>query len=160
MNSSELWLGLAVVFGGLWSGLLLTITTILHPVYAAQDAAGFRHELGNFLPVARRSPTNYVCVIGLVAAPTGALVVLREQAWQTPFTLTAIGLALTVAGPLLMSRLLAEPNYEVILGWDPDHVPADWTRTRRTYFTLNWVRGAFTWAAFACFLAAAYTYVA
>jgi hypothetical protein len=33
----------------------------------------------------------------------------------TPFVLTAIGLALTVAGPRLASNPLAEPNYDVML---------------------------------------------
>lgn len=61
--STEIWLGTAVVLAGLWSGLLLTVTTILHPIYAARDARGFRQELGWFLPVARRSPTNYILVI-------------------------------------------------------------------------------------------------
>jgi hypothetical protein len=160
MTTIEIWLALAVVFGGLWSGLLLTVTTILHPIYARRDARGFREELGRFLPVARTSPTNYVCVVGLVVAPAAALVALRGQASTAPFVLTAVGLGLTVIGPLLTSRLLAEPNYEVILGWDPDHVPADWEVARRRYFALNWMRGGFTWAAFACFLAAAYAHLA
>jgi hypothetical protein len=159
MNNTEMWLGLAVVFAGLWSGLLLTLTTILHPIYAAQDARGFRQELGRFLPVARRSPTNYILVIGLVVAPTAALITLRHESSELPFQLTAIGLTLTVIGPLMTSRYLAEPNYDVILGWDPDSVPAGWKQTRRTYFALNWVRGALTWAAFGAFLAAAYSYL-
>ena len=33
--TAEIGLGLAVVCAGLWSGLLLTLTTILHPIYAA-----------------------------------------------------------------------------------------------------------------------------
>ena len=71
----------------------------------------------------------------------------------------AAGLALTVIGPLLTSRLLAEPTYDVILGWDPDAVPADWLAVRRRYFALNWVRAVFTWVAFALFLAASYVHL-
>ena len=33
---AEIGLGLSVVAAGLWSGLLLTVTTILHPMYASQ----------------------------------------------------------------------------------------------------------------------------
>lgn len=33
-------------------------------------------------------------------------------------------------------------------------MPADWEATRRRYFTLNWVRAATTWTAFALSLAA------
>jgi hypothetical protein len=56
---AEVGLGLSVVASGLWSGLLLTITTILHPLYAPQDAAGFATDMRRFLPIARRSrPTS------------------------------------------------------------------------------------------------------
>lgn len=156
---AEIGLGLAVVCAGLWSGLLLTLTTILHPIYAALDGKGFAAELRRFLPVARRSPTNYALVIGLVVGPVIALVGLRGDLSGAPFVLTATGLALTVAGPLLISNRLAEPNYDVILAWDPDALPADWKAVRRRYFALNWVRAALTWAAFALFLAATYTYL-
>lgn len=156
---TEIWLGLSLVFAGLWSGLLLTLTTILHPMFAAQDGGGFAADLRRFLPIARRSPTNYVIVIGIVLAPAGALIGLGDQPRGVPFVLTAIGLTLTIVGPLLVSRYLAEPNYDAILGWDPDAVPADWQATRRRYFALNWIRGVFTWTAFGLFLAAAYTYL-
>ena len=35
---AEIGLGLSIVSAGLWSGLLLTVTTILHPLYATQDS--------------------------------------------------------------------------------------------------------------------------
>lgn len=157
--STELWLGTAVVAAGLWSGLLLTVTTLLHPMYAAEDGAGFAHDLHRFLPVARRSPTNYLLVIALLVAPAGALVTLRDDGGMA-FALTAVGYALTVLGPFLTSRFLAEPNYEVIMAWDGDHLPADWQSIRHRYFALNWLRGGLTWAAFALFLAAAYVHLA
>jgi hypothetical protein len=153
---AEIGLGLAVVVAGLWSGLLLTLTTILHPIYAGQDGRGFATELSLFLPVARRSPTNYVLVSGLVLAPALALVGLRHEPSSAEFVFTAAGLLLTVLGPLLVSQFLAEPNYEVILAWDPAAVPADWRNARRRYFALNWLRAVLTWAAFGLFLAAAY----
>ena len=59
---------------------MLTLTTILHPLYSALDDRGFREELGRFLPVARRSPTNFVLVTGLAAAPAGVLVAM----WGSP----------------------------------------------------------------------------
>jgi len=65
-----------------------------------------------------------------------------------------IGLALTVAGPLLVSNRLAEPNYDVILGWNLDAMPQDWEATRRRYFAINWIRAGATWIAFGLFLAA------
>ena len=87
-------------------------------------------------------------------------VALRDDVSGAPFLWTAVGFALVLVGPFYVSRWVAEPNYDVILGWDPDDIPSDWTRIRRKYFALNWLRGAFTWAAFGCFLAASYAYFA
>ena len=120
---ADIGLVLSVVCAGLWSGLLLTLTTTLYPLDIARDGAGFATDVGRFLTVARRSLTNYALVIGLVVAPVLALVGLRDDLAGAPFVLTALGLVLTVAGPLLVSRLLSEPTYDVILGWDPRTCP-------------------------------------
>jgi len=89
----------------------------------------------------------------MVVAPVVALVTLDDRG-DAPFILTAVGLAFTVAGPLLVSNRLAEPNYDVMLAWDPDAMPAGWEATRTRHFTLNWIRAVATWAAFALLLAA------
>lgn len=144
-----------VVFAGLWSGLLATLTTIIHPMLKRMDREGFASFLGAFLPIARSSLFNYAMVIGLVAAPTTALIAMGgDQAGETVFVLTAIGLALTVVGPLLVSNRLASPNYDVILSWDPQAVPEGWEAVKARYFTLNWIRAVATWAALALFVAA------
>ena len=90
MGAADLTLGLCVVLAGLWSGLLLTITTILHPMFRALDGPAFAQEMRRFLPVARRSPTNWIIVIGLVLAPVAALIALRSG--TAAYTLTALGL--------------------------------------------------------------------
>ena len=154
--TADIGLGLSVVATALWSGLLLTLTTILHPMFAPRGAAGFTEDMRRFLPIARTSPTNYVLVLAMVAGPVVALVGLWSEAGSAPFLLTAAGLAATVAGPLLMSSRLAEPNYTVILSWDPADVPADWLTARARYFRLNWIRAALTWLALVLFVAAAY----
>jgi hypothetical protein len=48
--------------------------------------------------------------------------------------------------------LLAGPNCDVILGWDPRAVPADWQGARARYFRLNWLRlrAWLTWLACGC----------
>jgi hypothetical protein len=144
----------AVVAAALWSGLLLMITTILHRVYLGQDAAGFAADMHRFLPVARRSPTNYVLVVALLVTPVIALVGLGREPTGAPFVLTALGLVAVVAGPLLTSRYGAEPNYAVILAWDAAEPPADWREVRARYLRLNWARGAATWTALVLFVAA------
>ena len=90
----------------------------------------------------------------MVVAPIVALIALSDDPGQARFVLTAVGLALTVAGPLLVSNRLSEPNYDVMLAWDPAAPPAGWEAARRRYFALDWIRAAATWIAFALFLAA------
>jgi len=144
-----------VVIAGLWSGLLAMLTTILHPILKGMDGAGFTRFLDAFLPVARRSAFNYAMVIGLVAAPTTALIAMGgDGVGETVFILTALGLALNVAGPLLVSSRLAAPNYDVILSWDPEALPEGWEAAKARYFRLNWIRAGATWAALALFVAA------
>jgi hypothetical protein len=156
---ADIALGVSVVAAGLWSGLLLMLTTILHPVYATQGPRGFAEAMRAFLPVARTSPTNTVLVALLVLAPAVALVGLRDQVTGAPFVLTAVGLAATVTGPLLVSRRWSEPNYDVMLSWEPEAVPDDWRVARDRWLRVNWVRAALTWLALACFLLAWYLHL-
>jgi hypothetical protein len=142
----------SVAFSGLWSGLLAMLTMVMHPMLRAMDGRDFARFLRAFLPPARHAPFNYVAVIGMLVAPAVALFALETG--DTPFVLAAIGLALTIIGPLLVSNRLAEPNYDVMLAWDPDAMPSEWPATRTYYFKLNWVRGFATWTAFGLFLAA------
>ena len=154
MTVEEWALVASVVFTGLWSGLFAMLNLVMHPMLAAMNGRDFARFLRAFLPTARHAPFNYIAVVGMVVAPIVTLVALGDDPSATPFLLTAIGLALTVAGPLLVSNRLAEPNYDVMLAWDPDAMPAEWEAGRRRYFTLNWVRALATWGAFALFLAA------
>ncbi len=155
---ADIGLGLSVIAAAAWSGLLLMLTTVLHPMFGRQSGSGFASDMRRFLPIARRSPTNYVLIALLVLAPVAALVGLWDDIGGAPFLLTALGLVATVAGPLLTSSLYAEPNYDVILSWDPAAVPEDWTAARARWLRLNWIRTALTLVALGLFVAAAYAY--
>ena len=98
--------------------------------------------------------SNYVAVLGMLFSSLIALVALASGSGRTPLARTAIGFALVVAGPLLVSNRLAEPLYDVMLAWDPDAPPADWEATRARYFAINRIRSRSTWAAFGLFLTA------
>jgi hypothetical protein len=63
MTVEEAALILSVVFAGLWSGLLLMLATVLHPMIRRMDGRGFALFLRAFLPVARRAPSNYIAVL-------------------------------------------------------------------------------------------------
>jgi hypothetical protein len=61
----------------------------------------------------------------MVLSSLVALVALASGSGGIPLVLTAIGFALVIAGPLLVSRFRAEPLYDVMLAWGPDAPPAD-----------------------------------
>jgi hypothetical protein len=143
----------SVVFTGLFSGLYGMLNLIFHQVMSAMDGPEFARFLRRFLTVARKSPFNYVVVIGMVVAPAVALIAMDDGS-GTPFVLTAIGLAFTLVGNAAVSNRIAEPNYDRMLAWDPDRMPDDWEATRGYYFKLNWIRAVSTWIAFGLFLAA------
>ena len=80
-----------------------------------QDAQGisgreFALFLRDVLRAARTAPFNYIAVVGMVVSPAVALIALDTDADSVSFVLTAVGLAFTVAGPLLVSNRLAETN--------------------------------------------------
>jgi hypothetical protein len=154
MSFEEGALAACVVFSGLWAGLTAMLTLVMHPMLKAMSGRDFALFLRAFLPTARHSWFNYLCVAGLIVAPIVALIALGGDPSGTPFVLTAIGLALTVAGPLLVSSRLAEPNYDVMLAWNPNALPPEWEAIRRRYFAFNWIRFLAVLAAFGFFLAA------
>ena len=154
MTGEEGALAASVVFSGLWSGLLATLTLVMHPMFKAMDGGSFERFLRAFLPVARKAPFNYICAIGMAIAPAVALVILWDDPGSASFVLTAIGLAVVIIGVYVVSNVWKEPHYDVMLAWDPDAMPADWEAGRQRYLTLNWIQAGATWAAFALFLVA------
>jgi hypothetical protein len=154
MDTPTWWLAASVLFAGLWSGLLALVTMVLHPMMRAQDGPTFARQLAMLLSPARHAPIRYVCTIGLVVAPAGALAAMDALGdHSTAFLLTAVGLVATIVG-LLVAYALAEPNYDRMLAWDPEHMPEMWQAVRSRYFVLNWTHAVLTWSAFGLFLAA------
>jgi hypothetical protein len=154
MTFEELSLAASVVFAGLWSGLLATLTTILHPMLTAMDGRDFRNFMGAFLGFARKAWFNYVCAIGMAIAPIVALVALWGEWGSASFVLTAIGLAFVIVGVYVVSNVWKEPHYDVMLAWDPEAMPAGWEAGQRRYFAINWIQALATWTVFGLFLAA------
>jgi len=157
MTSEQSALAAAVVFAGLWSGLLGMLTLVMHKMLAAMNGGEFERFLRAFLPVGRKAWFNYVCAVGMGIAPIVALVFLWDDRGSAPFVLTAIGLALVVVGVYVVSNAWKEPLYDVMLAWDPEAMPADWSAFRQRYFTINWLQTAATWSVFGLFLAALIT---
>jgi len=97
---------------------------------------------------------NCAWSLGMTIGPIVALVLLWDDPGSSSFVLTAIGLGIGILGILVVSNVWKAPHHKVILGWDPEAMPADWEAGRQRYFTINWIQFATTWAAFALFLVA------
>jgi len=107
------------------------LTLVMHPMLKTMTGRDFALFLRAFLPTARKSWFNFLCVAEFDRGADRRPRRPRRSPSGTPFVLTAIGLALTVAGPLLVSSRLAEPNYDVILAWNPEALPPEWEAIRR-----------------------------
>jgi hypothetical protein len=96
------------------------LTMVMHPMLRAMDGRDF--ALSARLPAA--------CAARAVQLRKGRRIVISPavavfvvDAGGTPFILTAIGPVLTIRGRVLVSTRLAEPNYDVMLAWDPEAMP-------------------------------------
>ena len=103
---------------------------------------------------AGHASTSLSAALGMAIAPVVALIALWDDRGSAAFVLTAIGLAIVVLGVYVVSNVWKEPLYDVMLAWDPDAMPTDWSDGRRRYLAINWIQTAATWTVFALFLAA------
>jgi len=154
MTAEELTLAVSVFFSGLAAGLLGMLTTIMHPMLAAMDGRDFRNFMDAFLRYARKSWFNYAWSLGMGIGPIVAIVLLWDDIGSTSFVLTAIGLAVVVVGVYVVSNVWKEPQYDVILAWDPAVPPPEWEADRQRYFAINWIQFVTTWSALILFLLA------
>src|SRR5690349_11730323 len=154
MTAEEWALAASVFFSGLAAGFLGGLCTILRPMQAAMGGREFRNFMETFLRYADNGlgkVFNYLWSGGTSVASIIALVLLWDGLGSAPFVLTAIGLGVVVVGILVISNVWKTPHYNLILAWDPEAMPADWEAGRQTYFLINWIQLATTWAAFALF---------
>ena len=156
MTREESALAAAVVFAGLWSGLLGMLTLGDHASDARRDGRPRLRALPAGLP-----PCWQEGVVQLRLRDRGwpsrrivGLVALWDDRSSAAFILCAIGLALVVIGVYVVSNVWKEPHYDVMLAWDADAMPPEWEAGRQRYFTLNWIQAAATWPAFGVFLLA------
>jgi hypothetical protein len=156
--TGEEWaLAASAFFSGLASGLLGMLSTIMRPMLAAMDGRSFREFMEAFLHFAAHSwgkGFNYAWSLGMTLGPAVALVLLAEDPGSTSFILTAIALVIVIVGVLVVSNAWKTPTYNVILGWDPEAMPADWEAGRQRYFLINWLQLATTWVVFILLLVA------
>ena len=157
MTAEEWALAASAFFSGLAAGLLGMLSTIMRPMLGAMTGRDFRRFMEAFLRYADHGlgkVFNYAWSLGMSIGPAVALVLLWDDAGSAAFVLTAIGVGVVIVGVYVVSNVWKEPLYKVILGWNPEALPADWEAVRRRYFTINLIQLVTTWTAFALFLVA------
>jgi len=156
--TGEEWALVASVFlSGLAAGLLGMLSTIMRPMMAAMEGRDFRSFMAAFLRYADHGlgkAYNYAWSLGMSIGPAVALVFLWDDRGSTSFVLTAIGLGVVLVGVYAVSNVWKEPEYKVILEWNPDSLPSTWQADRERYFAINWIQLGTTWTALALFLVA------
>lgn len=154
MTAARIVLAVAVVSTGLFTGLVLYIVGMFQPLLSQLSGSEFTVVMDRFLPAARKNFLNYLFTLTSLLAPLVALFLLRNHTDSPMFWLTLAGWLAFFAGPILGSRFVAEPLYDVILGWDAQAPPADWLATRARYYRINAIRTTGSLAALVLFVAA------
>jgi hypothetical protein len=154
MTAARIILALVVVSTGLFTGLVLYIVGMFQPLLSQLSGAEFTAVMDRFLPAARKNFLNYLFTLTSLLAPVVALLLLRDHTDTAMFWLTLAGWLAFFAGPILGSRFVAEPLYDVMLSWDAHHPPADWLATRARYYRINAIRTTGSLAALVLFVAA------
>jgi hypothetical protein len=155
VTGEEFVLATSAFFTGLASGLLGMLSAIMRPLLAAREGRDFRQFMEEFLRYAGNGwgkAYNYAWSLVMTLGPAAALVLLADDPGSTPFILTAIALVLVIGGILVVSNAWKTPTYNLILGWDPDALPADWEAGRQRYFLINAIQLVVTWVVFALLL--------
>jgi uncharacterized membrane protein len=142
----------AAISTGLFTGLLMTILAFFQRALKDLTASEFTLVMQRFLRVVRTHPLHYGLVITSLLAPIAALVLLGGSAGSLTFVLILVGLISFAAGPVLVSRYLVEPIYDVFLSWEIESPPENWREARDRYFRLNVIRGLGSGTTFVLFL--------
>ena len=152
MTPVQILLIVAAVTTGLFTGLLMTILAFFQKALMDLTAYEFTLVMQRFLQAVRTHPLHYGLVITSLLAPIAALVLLGGGVGRLTFVLILVGLISFAAGPVLVSRYLVEPIYDVFSSWETESPPENWRETRDRYFRLNAIRGLGSGTAFVLFL--------
>jgi uncharacterized membrane protein len=147
-------MAITVLSTGLFTGLIMTAVFFFEKALRDLSGPQFALVMQRFLAIARTHPLNYAMTLISGFVPIATLIGLREHLGSGAFVFTLVGLLAFWAGPILTSRYVVEPLYDVFVGWDADAPPDDWRRARERYFGINVIRGLCSVVAFVCFVVA------
>jgi uncharacterized membrane protein len=146
---------ITVLSTGLFTGLLMTVVFFFQKALRDLSGPQFALVMQRFLAITRTHPLNYAITLISGFVPIVTLIMLRQHLGSGAFLFTLGGLLAFWGGIILTSRYVAEPLYDVFVGWDADAPPYDWQRARERYFRLNnAIRRPCSAVAFICFVVA------
>jgi uncharacterized membrane protein len=146
---------ITILSTGLFTGLLMTVVFFFQRALRDLTAPQFALVMQRFLAIARTHPLTFAMTLISDFVPIGTLIMLRQHPGSGAFLFTLVGLLAFWGGIILTSRYVAEPLYDVFVGWDADAPPDDWRRARERYFRMNnAIRGPCSATAFICYVVA------
>ncbi len=140
MLVSAVLVGMSAVGFGLFCGFILAMASVVQAVLDDLPAPEYTRVMQGIIAHGRRSWVVKV----LLLVPLFAAFVVLPLLWQarTVFVLLLVSTLVFLAGALVTSRRLAEPLYDVIMQWDAQAPPDDWTAQRRRWFQINLIRAS------------------
>jgi uncharacterized membrane protein len=140
---------------GLFTGLLMIVVFFFQKALRDLSGPQFALVMQRFLAIARTHPLNYAMTLISGFVPIATLIMLLQHLGSGAFLFTLVGLLAFWGGIILTSRYIAEPLYDVFVGWDAGAPPDDWRRARERYFRMNnAIRGPCSAVAFICYVVA------
>lgn len=148
MSLLSVLLGVIAVMMGLFAGLIIGMMSVIQSMLSGLTATEYARVMQGIIREGRRSRVILVLLLAPIALALPVLILMSTQATPDVFGLAVTGVAVYVAGAFFGSRMLAEPLYDQIMGWDVETPPTNWQEFRRRWLRINMVRAAGALAGF------------
>jgi uncharacterized membrane protein len=146
----------AAVASGLFTGLLMAMTTVVQGMLNQLVFATYAKVMQGIIVEGRKSfVVKLLLLVPIACAPVALYFLYDRDDVRATTAWVMGGLGLFFAGPLLVSRYLNEPWYDKIMAWNAEgDTVADWQSERSVWFRLNLLRLSLSGMAFVAFLLA------
>lgn len=151
-------LGAEILCVGLFSGLLFTLISIVHPMLSTLSAAEGSLFMQRFIKFAHKNPFFTVLTFFSVLLP---LILLVLAPFQREFSggiaaliFILIGWLLFLTGVIILTQRSNAPLYESISRWNSEDPAPDWQQAQREWHRLNRIRASAAGVALLLFLIA------
>lgn len=131
---------IATISSATFAGVIAAMAGVIQWMLNDLNYAGYRVAMQGIIWQGRRSPIIWILLLTPIVSSGVALYLLAAEANQTVFWLVITGAGLYLLGAILVSRILNEPFYDVVMQWEADTEPENWQKMRMKWFRYNILR--------------------